>query len=510
MRVEAVKLRKRLQAYYRGSGYTDSVIIEVPKGGYVPQFQRRNVTEAPPAGTEPVSVAVLPFADLSPGGAHGEWSDGLTDELISVLSRVPRVRVVSRTSAFAFKGQANDVRSIGRHLGATWVVEGSVRRQDHRVRVSAQLTDTSTGLHLWSNTLEHELTDPWTAQQEVARAIMTAVHVESTQPHRRVARRRHTEDAEAFELYLRGRQLLDRFEVRSQQEALQVFRTAAAVDDQYSLPLLGMARCYMNLAVLGVIRPKDIVPSVKTTLRHALSLDPDLAEAYSLLGTVVARHEWNWPEAEQNYRMAHRLAPHGAEVRDEYATSFLAPLGRIDEALAENRAARQLDPFSPQLARNYVLILMLARRLPDASRECRRLLEQQPDDGYVRLLLAIALHGQGRLREALSDYERVFQDDPSLQHEAYTADVRALLGERAPAEGLLERLHERRQQEFVPAMVRVWLHLHLGQIEEAIDALEEACANQEYELQLLHAGYGFDPLRSHPRFRALLEKTGFR
>ncbi|HYP15023.1 MAG TPA: tetratricopeptide repeat protein [Bryobacteraceae bacterium] len=509
VRVEAVKLRKRLQAYYSGSGQNDPVIIEVPKGAYVPQFQR-GATERPARDPEPIPVAVLPFASLSQTEAEEQWCDGLTDEILSLLSRVPRLRVVSRTSAFAFKGQAKDVREIGRDLCASWIVEGSVRTHDTRVRVSARLTDTATGFYLWSSTTEHVLTDSWAVQQEIARTIMAAVHAESAQTQKRGPNRRHSEDPEAFELYLRGRQLLDRFELSSQQGALEVFKTASTADDQYPLPLLGIARCSLNLAVLGVVRPKVIVPTVKATLRHAISLDPDLAEAYSLLGTLIARHEWKWAEAEEYHRIALRLNPHGAEVHDEYATSFLAPLGRMDEALGENRAARQLDPFSPQLSRNYIMILMLARRLPDASRECRRWLEQQPDDGYVRLLLAVALHGQGRLEEALSHYERVYRDDPSLQHEAYTANVRALLGDRAPAQQMIARLGERSRQEWVPAMVLVWLHLHVGQVQEAMEALEQACANQEYELQLVNTGYGFDPLRNHPRFRAILEKTGFR
>jgi serine/threonine-protein kinase len=509
VRVEAVKLRKRLQAYYSGSGRHEPVIIEVPKGAYIPQFQR-GATDTPAPAPEPIPVAVLPFASLSQTDAEEQWCDGLTEEILSVLSRVPRLRVVSRTSAFAFKGQAKDVREIGRDLCASWIVEGSVRTHDNRVRISARLTDTMTGFYLWSSTTEHVLNDSWAVQQEVARSILAAVHAESAQASKRAPNRRHSENPEAFELYLRGRQLLDRFELSSQQEALEVFKTASAVDDQYPLPLLGIARCSLNLMVLGVVPPKVVVPTVKATLRHAISLDPDLAEAYSLLGTLIARHEWKWAEAEEYHRIALRLSPHGAEVHDEYATAFLAPLGRMDEALAENRAARQLDPFSPQLSRNYILILLLARRLADAARACRRSLEQQPDDGYVRVLLAVSLHGQGQFEEALAHYERVYRDDPSLQHEAYIANIRALLGDRAPANQMIARLREQSREEWVPAMLLVWLHIHVGQFEEAMEALEQACANQEYELQLVNTGYGFDALRNHPRFRAILQKTGFR
>jgi tetratricopeptide (TPR) repeat protein len=401
-----------------------------------------------------------------------------------------------------------DVREIGRLLNASLMLEGSVCRRDGRVRVSAQLTEAAAGVQLWSGTLERELCDAWAVQQDVAKAVASAVHLELGAGGGRHVGRRHTQHADAFELYLRGRHLLDRFEAVAQRDALELFRQACDADPAYPLPLLGIARARMNLALLGEAPPKDVVPAAKAALRRALDLDPDLAEAHSLMASVISHHEWNWAEAETHYRLALRLAPHTAEVHDEYATGYLAPLGRIEEALAESRVARGLDPFSPQLDRSFVFILLLARRLPDAERECRRVLEKRPDDGYVRLVLALALHGQRRVPEALVEYERVYAGDPSLQHEAYVADVRALRGDRGPAEALLARLNERRRHEFVPAMIFAWLYLHLGRIDEAVTAIEEAWCNQEYELLLTRMGYGFDSFRQHPRFRAVLGKLG--
>ena len=192
--------------------------------------------------------------------------------------------------------------------------------------------------------------------------------------------------------------------------------------------------------MLGALPPRDMVPHAKAALRKALELDPEFAEAHSLLASLAARHEWNWAEADRHHRLALRLAPNTAEVHDEYATSYLAPQGRIEEALAENCIARQLDPSSPQLLRSRVLILLLARRLGDTEREAKAILDERPNDAFIRLMLALALHGQKRVDEALVEYERVNSDDPSIQHEAYVADVRALLGDREPARQLLSRL----------------------------------------------------------------------
>jgi tetratricopeptide (TPR) repeat protein len=402
-----------------------------------------------------------------------------------------------------------DVRSIGGALGAAMLIEGSVRRQGDRVRVAAQLTQVATGVHLWSGMMERKVSDVWAVQEEIARAVVDGVHVELTSGEQRRIARRHTANSDAFELYLRGCHALDRSDLRSQREALGLFERAAAADPEYALPLLGIARSNKNLVMLGAAPPRDIVPHAKIALNKALALDPEFAEAHSLLASLIARHEWDWATADHHHRMALRLAPNTAEVHDEYATSYLAPRGRIEEALAENRIARQLDPLSATLARSYVLILILGRRLCDAEREAKTILSQRPNDGFVRVFLALALHGQRRLAEALVEYKRVYEDDPSIQHEAFVADVLARLGDAEPARQLLERLRDLSGREFVPAMVIAWLHVHLGEKESAVAAIEQACENREYELLFARTGYGFDWVRDHPRFRAVVDRLGF-
>jgi serine/threonine-protein kinase len=391
------------------------------------------------------------------------------------------------------------------------VIEGSVRRQGNKVRVGVRLTDVAAGVHLWSGTIERETKDAWTVQQEIATAVVEAVNIELTAGEKKRIGKRHTGNPEAFELYLKARHASVHMETSSQREALRLFQSSCAADPKYTLPLLGIARIHVNLALMGVSPPKDIVPAAKAALFQALSLDPELAEAHSLMASVISRHEWNWTEAEQHYRAALRLAPHAPEVHDAYATDYLAPMGHIEDALAENRVARELDPFAPQIRRSHALILLLGRRLPDAERECRRILEENPNDSYVRIVLAISLHGQrGRAQEAVAEYERAYVDDQRIQTEAYFASIRAIFGDRKPAQGLLERLGARAQREFVPAMTFAWLHLHLGQIDEAVTAIEQAYDNREYELLLAGVGYGFDPFRSHPRFSAIVEKLGLR
>jgi eukaryotic-like serine/threonine-protein kinase len=402
-----------------------------------------------------------------------------------------------------------DVREIGRLLGAAMVIEGSVRRHRNKVRVGVRLTDVATGVYLWSGTIERETKDAWVVQQEIAKAVVDAVDLELTAGEKERMGKRHSDNPAAFEFYLKGRHISARMETLSQQEALRLFQSACAADPKYTLPLLGIARCQMNLAFMGLLPPKDAVPAAKAALHQALALDSDLAEAHSIMASVISRHEWNWTEAEKHYRAALRLAPNAPDVHDAFATDYLAPLGRIDQALSENRVARELDPFSPQLRRSHVLILLLGRRLQDAELECRCLLQERPDDSYVRLVLAISLHGQkGRMQESVPQYERVYRDDPRIQTEVYFASISAVFGNRNPAEALLARLRIRSKTEFVPAMLFAWLHLHLGQIQEALTAIEQAYHNGEYELLLSEVGYGFDSFRHLPRFGAIIEKLG--
>jgi len=235
VRVEAVKLRGRLAQYYRGPGRKESVIIDMPKGGYAPDFRlrshRASVRPLPINETRnlavPVSVAVLPFANLSADPDQAYWSDGLTDELTSALSRIARLRTVSRTSAFVFKGKAVDVRLAGRMLCADVVVEGSVRMQARRVRVSAQLIEVSTGLLLWSDIIERETQDAWAVQEEIAAAIMAAVKLELTPEESKAATKNYIPNPEAFELYLKGRYAVERMDYHAQVESVQLFQRAS-------------------------------------------------------------------------------------------------------------------------------------------------------------------------------------------------------------------------------------------------------------------------------------------
>lgn len=510
VRVEASKLRKRLDAYYRGPGRKDDVIIAIPKGTYVPEFRHRPRRDPPKNSVvrnRPFSVHILPFANGTSDADDHAWSEGLRSELMLLLSRSTRLRVVSH----ALDAPASDGsgRSGIRSQRADLLLQCSVQRHPAGVRVIAHVTDSVTGTQIWSAAYDRSISDPGAMQESIARPIVDDLLLTLADNQHQFSSRRHSTDCTAFEPFLRGCRHLARFTVASQVAALQQFELALAAQADYPLASLATVRTLLNLTTLGVKPPMEVLCRARDLLKRVLSVDPGLAEAHTLFADVVIRQDRDWTEGEKHHKIALRLKPDSADVHDGYATSLLAPTGRMEEALTENAIARQLDPFSPHIERSHLFILMLGRRIRDVELESTRILEARPDDGYARVMLALALQGQRRRADALVEYQRLFESDPSLQHEAYVACLQAVSGDRKPAQDLLRKLrHAAPDSRFVPAMTLAWLHLHLGEVEEALSEMERACTNREYEVVLGRVGFGFDGVRDHPQFRAILKRVG--
>ena len=379
--------------------------------------------------------------------------------------------------------------------------------QGGRGRVMARLTQVSSGLHLWSGTMEREAPDAWAVQEEIARAIVAAVKLELTPEEQGLSGGTHTPHPDAFELYLKARHAAELMQGASQRRAMEMFQSAVAIDAQYSLALVGLARCYLNLAALNLESPAELAPHARHALERALALDPNLPEAHGLMASTIARHEWDWPRAEEHFCRALELVPHAAEVHHGYAMACLTPQGRFEEAFAHNRKARELDPFSPTFIRGYLSLLIHARRFGEAELESRRLISEGRDTLYVRSQLGIVLFGQRRFEEACAEFQAACAGGPNPEvSEVNVALGQALLGESAAAEELLERLRVRAATCYVPASSLAFLNAALGRVEEAFSALEQACRNRELLLVFAKVFFIFDPIREHPRFQAILRE----
>src|ERR1700693_4871519 len=377
VRTKAVKLRARLREYYESEGREDQIVIDLPKGGYIPAFRRREkpaIEAAAPLIAEPhrpheckpalatvlvvaflatsvyliskartrsagasspqlASIAVLPFADLSPDRDQEDFCDGMTEEIIDALAKVNGFRVVARTSSFAFKGKQQDIREIGKKLNVATVLEGSVRKDGNRLRVTAQLNSVADGYHLWSETYERELKDVFTVQDEISRAIVGTLQLKLANSGRQP--RPPSANVEAYDLYLQGRYHWSRWRSEGAERAIEYFQQAIQKDPNYAAAYSGLADSYAWLGFFGALPPNEAMPKARQAALKALALDDTLAVAHTSLGYVKSLHEFDWPGAEREFKRALQLHSGDSEAHFGYGITYLAPVGRLDEAVRD-------------------------------------------------------------------------------------------------------------------------------------------------------------------------------
>jgi serine/threonine-protein kinase len=505
VRVEAAKLRSRLDRYYATSGRNDPVCISMPKGSYVPRFEIKTA-EHSPASDEPAnppSIAVLPFLNLSSDPENEYFSDGLAEEITGALTRSNAMRVAPRTAAFRFKGPHADLREVGRALNVDRVLEGSVRKSGDHVRITVQLVDLAGCRQLWSNSYDRTFCDILAIQEDIACQVVSVLCC-GNGPTLRIPR--YTSSPEAFDLYLRGQHLLYRWENTAEYRAIELFEQAVAADPQYPLPYVGVAAALDCLSTMGFASPASVLPKAKRAVGRALELDAALAEAHIVRATLIARHDWDWAAAEIEYRLAIELAPGFAQAHHEYALEFLAPNGRFAEAHAAIRRARELDPFSPSVAYGYPWILIWERRFRESELEFRRLLASGAVYEGERVGLAFALLGQRRYRESLDEYRRIVAKDPSPANECIQAWLLALAGECDEARRRLEAIEAEFGSRYAPLSYLAAVHFAFGELDRGFELLERAIEQKEPPMRSLKEGFDWDPIRSDPRFSVLLRK----
>jgi serine/threonine-protein kinase len=503
VRVEARRLRAKLAQYYESEGREDALQIELPTGGYVPAFRSRAETPAPQT---PRTVAVLPFANLSAEPENQYFSDGLTRELIHELTRIPGLRVMAWNSVAQLREKAGRAREVGDLLHADTVLEGSVQRAGRRVRITAQLVETATGLYLWSETYQREWEDVFSLQEEIARTLAMVLKIRLTVRDSRHAPR----NAEAYHFYLQGRHAWNQRTEAGLRQSISLLERALEKDPEFALAWAGIADSYSLLCDFGHLPAHHGIPQARRAAERALELDPTLGEAHCSLGFIQCTHDWQWPQGEKNYLRALELNPGYATAHHWYGTDFLALWRRFPEAAAEMALARALDPLDTIIEGSECYLYFLWRRYDEAERRYQALIQRAPDLWRAISGLGRVLGAQGRYAEAVAMMEKARQiagDVPSLL--GALAQLQALSGNRAKARVLLDRLRHTARQHNVPATCFVMVHLGLGERGDALNWLERALANRELPLTGLKAHPAYDELRGEPRFQAVLEQVGF-
>lgn len=469
-----------------------------------------------PVGQEPaeglVSVAVLPFANLSAAPEDEYFSDGLTDELIDSLARVPGLRVVSRTSAFAFKGKEVGIREVAERLKVGAVVEGSVRRAGDRVRISAQLVSAADGYVLWGETYERSLADVFAVQEELARAIVHALSAKLAEAVGAPLVRPSTEVPDAYTLYLRGRYFSSKRTTDGLRAADDYYRQAIERDPNYALAHAGLAECYAmrGFDEFGDLPASEAMPQAKAAALRALEIDPQLAEAHATLGWVTFLYDWDWAAAESEFQKAIELKPSHTLAHVWYAV-FLGAMGRSEESLKWILGAEALDPVSLLVHLTVARCYCFAQRYDEAIEQLRATLEMEPTHVLTYVWLARAYGGKGLPAGALRAVERAMSFAGRLPILLSAAGgLYGLLGRHAEARGILEELRVEKGRDRAPRTYTCYeasVCAGLGDADEAFRLLDRAYEERSGYLPFLGVSwFWWNPLMSDPRFEALLKK----
>jgi serine/threonine-protein kinase len=460
----------------------------------------------PPSATR--VIAVLPFVNASPDPDNEYLSDGITDELIGALAKVSGLRVASRTSVFALKGKPQDVRAIGALLGATVVLEGTVRKAGDRLRITAQLVSTSDGRLLWSQRYDRVLDDVFIIQDEIAQTIVSTLRATYFADLAPPQPKRYTDNVIAYGLYLRGRFEWNKRTREGIAEGIRYFEQAIAEDPGYALAYTGLADSYALQLDYRSVAVAEGFEHAKHYARKALELDETVAEAHASLAWVLFIYDWDWKGAERSFRRAIELNPHYASAHQWYAF-LLASQGNFEEGLVEAHTALELDPSSVSMRRTLGWLYYYARRYDQARDHLTRAIEMNPLAEESYRVLGFIMAEQGHLDEA----ERVLREATALPGNVTYATaalgyVLARAGRRAEAEALLAELTELATTGYVSPVAFAIIHLGLGNADTAIDWAERAYEERRGWVAYLTVNPLFDQLQGHPRFEALVQKMG--
>jgi serine/threonine protein kinase/Flp pilus assembly protein TadD len=462
-------------------------------------------SEVPPAPRVP-SLAVLPFANMSADQENEYFCDGLSEELINALAHVRQLRVVARTSAFAFKGREIDVREIGRRLNAGAVLEGSVRKSGQRLRITAQLVNVADGYHLWSGQFDRELKDVFAIQEEISLTIVDHLKLELLKEEKERILRRPTEDHEAYDCYLKGRYFWYRRYEKGFQRSLEHFQRAIEKDPSYALAHVGIADTFGSLGLFSFMSPHQAYSRATTAATRALEIDPELAEAHASLGWIATWYGWDWPGAARHFLKAIEIKPSYAPAHHWHGL-YLSIVGRFDDAIAEMQEATRLEPLEPVIPTHLAWALYMARRFDESIRELREVIESDPGFSVAYWYLGWDFLAKKLWGEAISTLRKLVDLAPGSAAALGTLGLAyGSAGLKGEALEMLGRLDELATERYVGSLWRAFVSIGLGEIDEAMDNLEKAYLERESGMACLKVIPLFDSLRAEARFDALLRK----
>jgi TolB-like protein/Flp pilus assembly protein TadD len=446
------------------------------------------------------SIAVLPFADLSPQKDQESFCDGMTDEIIAKLSRLQGWKVMNRTSVMRYKNTEKDPKEIGQELNVATILEGSIRQEKDDIRVNARLINVEDGFYLWSDTYGQKLDRIFVIQNDIAEKIADALQEKLTPEQKERLLKNPTENLEAYTWYLKGRLFWGKRDKESLEKSIRYYRLAIKEDPNYALAYTGIADTYSILVSNVYLPSKEGYLNAKEAALKALELDETLAEAHTSIAIVKEYFEWDWKGAEREYKRAIELNPNYATAHHWYALNLLIR-GLFERSISEIKIAQELDPFSLRINRNVGMMLYFARRYDEAIEAVKKTIEMDPDKMAGRNYLGLVYLEKSEYVEALAEFEK-------MNNQFYICKTYGQMGKRAEAQKILDELTQRSKQEFMSPYLFALCYFTLGEIDQGFGYLDKAYVERDAWMEFLKIDPRLDSIRIDPRFKALLEKVG--
>ena len=454
------------------------------------------------------SLAVLPFGNASGDPEHEYLSDGITGSLINILATLPKLRVMAQSTVSRFKSREIDPQAVGRELRVRAVLTGRIMQSGGSLRIGTELVDVATGSQLWGAQYDRKPGDIFVVQDEISSEISGKLRLQLTRAEKKQLTKRHTQNAEAYQLYLKGRHHWNRWTEEGFYKAIEHFQQAVENDPTYALAYAGLADCYVLLGWNSYLPPKEAFPKGKAAAKAALQLDPDLAEAHTALAAVLWLHDWEWDKAQTEFKRSLELGPTYPTANHWYA-EYAMTMGRHEEAMTRMKKSQDLDPLSLIINVAVGWALYFARRYDEAIEQLRRTVDLDPNYPVTYWILGLLLRKTGRYELAITEGEKgVKLSAGSPLMRAALAHTLGAAGRTKEALQILDDLTKLAKQKYVAPYFFAGIHVGLGENERAIEYLEKCYEEHSHWLIYLHIDPSMDALRDNPSFQALLRRVG--
>jgi serine/threonine protein kinase/Tfp pilus assembly protein PilF len=454
------------------------------------------------------SLAVLPFENASGDPEHEYLSDGITGSLINILATLPKLRVMAQSTVSRYKAREIDPQAVGRELNVRAVLTGRIMQSGGSLRIGTELVDVATGSQLWGAQYDRKPGDIFVVQDEISNEISWKLRLRLTRAEKKQLAKRHTESAEAYRLYLKGRHHWNRWTEEGFYKAIEYFRQAVEKDPSYALAYAGLADCYVLLGWNSYLPPNEAFPKGKAAAKNALHLDLDLAEAHTPLAALLWLHDWQWDKAQTEFMRSLELGPTYATANHWYA-EYAMTMGRHGEAMVRMKNGQDLDPLSLIINVAVGWALYFARRYDEAIEQLRRTVDLDPNYPVTYWILGLLLRKTGCYDLAITEGEKGVQlSGGSPLMRAALAHTLGTAGRTKEAFQILDDLTKLAKQKYVAPYFFAGIHIGLGENERAIEYLEKCYEEHSHWLIYLHIDPSMDGLRDNPGFQGLLRRVG--